>query len=182
MLMETQLCFHYISFLNIWFLFCCFSTCRTICTVSVNANLKEWIKLWFFIVLFAQSSTVLRQSLRKVFAVCHETPYEDLWKNNVRLCHPHVPTSFVGKLAKEEDVLQVTTSSSWQKVLSNQCFQTFTTTEVLPAPYTLLSPSLCPVHWVAVPCRSSYGNDCTLEGIAQTPHHESAREGMGRFG
>lgn len=47
-------------------------------------------KVVVFIALFAQASTLLRQSPRKLLLVCHETPYEGPWKNSVRLSHPPV--------------------------------------------------------------------------------------------
>lgn len=46
-LMEAQLCFHCTLFLKIVFWFCCFSACRKIRPIYVNANLKEWIKCGF---------------------------------------------------------------------------------------------------------------------------------------
>lgn len=148
-LMETQVCFHYISFLNMWLWFCCFLTGRAICTISVNAHLKEWIKLWFCRVLFAQSPTVLRQSSRKLFSVCDETPCEGLWKNSVRVYRPPVASKLCKKVSKGEPCLtgDCATSHGWQRVVRNQCFQTFTTTEVLFSSYICLSCSLCPCTW-----------------------------------
>ena len=169
-LMETQVCFHYISFLNMWLWFCCFLTGRAICTISVNAHLKEWIKLWFCRVLFAQSPTVLRQSSRKLFSVCDETPCEGLWKNSVRVYRPPVASKLCKKVSKGEPCLtgDCATSHGWQRVVRNQCFQTFTTTEVLFSSHIRLSCSLCPC---TVPCRSSCRIDYTLEDRTQTLHH-----------
>lgn len=145
-LIWTQLCFHYISFLNIWFGFCCFSTYRAIFLVSVNANLKEWMKLWFFIVLFAQSSIVLRQSPGKLFAVCHHMKVfgKTMWDFPTHL----LPANFVRKLAEEGAVSQVTvphhTTDGRFSVISVFKLSPQLKSSPHTPPHTLLSSSLCP--------------------------------------
>lgn len=102
-------------------------------------------KVVVFIALFAQASTLLRQSPRKLFSVCHETPYEGPWKNSVRLYHPPVAGKLYKKVSKGgRRVAGCCATSLWQKVHNNQCFQSSTTTEIVFPVYMLLSSTLRP--------------------------------------
>lgn len=133
-------------------------------------------KVVVFLALWAQASLTLhQQSPRKLFSVCCETPCEGLWKNNVRVYHPPVARKFYKKVSKRERcfIADCATSLRWQKVLSICVFKLPPQMKFFLPLIFSFSPRCVLVRWFPAPCRSSYGNDCILGGMTETPHHRA---------
>lgn len=164
----------------IWVLL--FSTCRTICTMSANTNLKDWIILWFSklgsprLLLLSLDKLQVSSLLSATFIPC-----EGLWKNNLRIYYPPIAREIYKEVSKGKpcSTADYFTSRCWEKVLSIQCFQTFIITEIRFALYVLLSSSYCPCRWIPAPCRSSCRNDDTLEAKMRLCTQKQLEKGWG---